>query len=66
VHGSGDVGIWHETYVVGAGAYESVYSNMPVFGLAAASRHVPVARKANAAAARIGMATADEPAVDPY
>jgi len=29
----GSVGIWHETYTVMAGAYESVYVNMPAFGL---------------------------------
>jgi hypothetical protein len=30
---NGDVGIWHETYIVQAGAHESVYVNMPAFGL---------------------------------
>lgn len=30
---SGDVGIWHETYVVAPGAYENIYVNMPEFGL---------------------------------
>jgi len=30
---NGDVGIWHETYSITAGHYESVYSNMPAFGL---------------------------------
>lgn len=30
---SGDVGIWHETYVVTAGASEAIYVNMPRFGL---------------------------------
>jgi hypothetical protein len=30
---NGDVGIWHETYQVQAGAYENVYVNMPSFGL---------------------------------
>ena len=30
---NGDVGIWHETYIVEAGASESVYVNMPAFGL---------------------------------
>lgn len=30
---SGDLGIWHETYRVQAGQYESVYVNMPTFGL---------------------------------
>ena len=33
---NGDVGIWHETYVVRAGAYENVYVNMPPYGLGAA------------------------------
>jgi hypothetical protein len=27
------IGIWHETYVVPAGSYECVYTNMPRFGL---------------------------------
>jgi len=66
VRDSGDVGIWHETFRVRAGEYEAVYGNMPTFGLAAASRHVPVAEKGNAAAARIGATPTDEPAVDPY
>ena len=30
---SGDVGVWHETYVVSPGTYENVYVNMPPFGL---------------------------------
>jgi hypothetical protein len=30
------VGIWHETFIVEPGQYESVYFNMPRFGLAAA------------------------------
>jgi hypothetical protein len=33
VGSNGDVGIWHETYVVTAGSYENVYGNMPRFGL---------------------------------
>lgn len=66
VRSSGDVGIWHETFRVEPRAYESFYGNMPRFGLAAASRHVPAARKANTAVARIGARVADEPAVAPY
>jgi hypothetical protein len=42
---SGDVGIWHETYVVSAGAYECVYVNMPRFGLGNAGDHLPVAAR---------------------
>jgi hypothetical protein len=38
VRASGDVGVWHETYEVRAGAYESAYLNVPVFGLAAAGQ----------------------------
>jgi hypothetical protein len=65
VRDSGDVGIWHETYKVRAGDYEAIYGNMPVFGLAAATRHVPVGHKGHAAPARLGSST-DRPAVDPY
>jgi len=37
----GDVGIWHETYVVRAQQYECIYGNMPKMGLALAGSHVP-------------------------
>jgi len=33
---NGDVGIWHETYIVAPGRYESIYVNMPEYGLGAA------------------------------
>jgi hypothetical protein len=66
IRDSGDVGIWHETYRVPAGEYEAVYANMPLFGLAGAFGHIPVARKGHSAAARVGITTVDEPAVDPY
>lgn len=39
--GGGDAGIWHETYVVPAANIKTVYNNMPVYGLAAATGHVP-------------------------
>lgn len=63
---SGDVGIWHETYRVRAGDYEAIYGNMPVFGLAAAGRHLQTRQKAQTAAARIGLSRVDEPAVPTY
>jgi hypothetical protein len=64
VGASGDVGIWHETYQVKAGAYEVVYGNMPRSGLAAArtAQHVPVGRKGLSAARRIGARETDEAA----
>lgn len=30
---SGDVGIWHETYLIGPGQSENVYVNMPAYGM---------------------------------
>ncbi len=51
---SGDVGIWHETYVVKRGACESIYANMPKFGLAKVGAHVPVAGKMESAKGRLG------------
>lgn len=30
---NGDVGIWHETYLIEPGRYENVYGNMPAYGL---------------------------------
>lgn len=66
VRDSGDVGVWHETYQVRAGAYEAVYANMPPFGLGAATTHVPVAAVGHTSAARIGVPDAPPPAVEPY
>jgi len=45
----GTVGIWHETYLVEPGKFECVYGNMPQFGLAAASNHVPATGRLAAA-----------------
>ncbi|GCE21229.1 DUF4188 domain-containing protein [Dictyobacter kobayashii] len=50
----GSVGIWHETYMVEAGKYEAVYGNMPVFGLAAATQHVPAVGRRETARQRLG------------
>ena len=43
---NGDVGIWHETYRVRAGDYESVYVNMAPFGLGKAGELVPAHTRA--------------------
>lgn len=37
----GDVGIWHETYLIRAGDYENVYSGMPPWGLGRFAGLVP-------------------------
>jgi hypothetical protein len=41
-------GIWHETYLVRAGEYETVYGNMRTFGLGKAGTVVPVAEAGGA------------------
>jgi hypothetical protein len=51
---NGAVGIWHETYTVSRGQYESVYVNMPRFGLGAAARHVGVTQRLESARQRMG------------
>jgi hypothetical protein len=48
---NGDVGIWHETYVVPAGHSESVYVNMPRYGLGLAGT-LFAAKGARASAAK--------------
>lgn len=62
VGSSGDVGIWHETYLVPAGGYECVYNNMPETGLGAASKLVPAAGRKAAAASRAGLREEPYPA----
>jgi len=52
--GSGDVGVWHETYQVRTGDAEAVYSDMPLFGLAKATHHEPIGAGRNTARQRLG------------
>lgn len=58
---SGVVGIFHETYLVEPGRFEAVYSDMPVFGLARATEHVPAVGRRETARRRLGGES--EPAV---
>jgi len=53
--GTGDVGVWHETYQVPVGGIEAVYNGMPEFGLAKATAHVPVGAGTNTAKQRMGQ-----------
>jgi hypothetical protein len=55
VGSNGDVGIWHETYLVRAGQYECIYNNMPPFGLAKATAWEPASGKKVSAPARLGL-----------
>jgi hypothetical protein len=51
---NGDVGIWHETYRVHVGDYETVYLNMPEFGLGKAAGSREALGHRVSAAGRLG------------
>jgi len=53
VANDGSVGIWHETYLVKSGQYETVYRNMPPYGLAKATQVVPASGQRRTAAGRL-------------
>jgi Domain of unknown function (DUF4188) len=50
----GDVGIWHETYLVRANEYETIYSGMPPFGLGKVGTLVPATGRHESARGRAG------------
>jgi hypothetical protein len=52
----GDVGIWHETYRTRAGDYETIYANMPLFGLARATKSVKAMGRRETATNRMNKA----------
>jgi hypothetical protein len=56
VGGNGAVGIFHETFLVKAGEYESVYANMPPFGLGVAGTIEPAIGRSATAKSRLGRA----------
>lgn len=53
VRSSGDVGIWHETYLVRSGEYECIYNNMPPYGLGKVGTLIPVSGKSEMAGGRL-------------
>ncbi|HEU4323985.1 MAG TPA: DUF4188 domain-containing protein [Roseiflexaceae bacterium] len=54
VGSSGDVGIWHETYHIQDGQYETIYGNMPAFGMGRVGRLLPVGGRRESARERMG------------
>ena len=54
---SGEVGIYHETYRIGPGQHETIYGNMPIMGLAAAGRSVPIGGRNQTARKRLNPQT---------
>jgi len=61
---NGAVGIWHETYSVSAGRFESVYVNMPEFGLGKALGVKPATGARHSAAGRLGRPVSSPGASD--
>jgi hypothetical protein len=53
VASNGDVGIWHETYLVKQGGYETVYNNMPPHGLGKVAELVSASGKRESAKGRM-------------
>lgn len=66
VRDNGSVGIFHETFLLSDASAESVYGNMPAFGLAAVTGAVPAGKRGQTARARLTGDTGESPAVDPY
>ena len=51
----GDVGIWHETYLVKAGNYEAIYSGMPEYGLGKVATLAPATGNRQEARQRLSV-----------
>jgi len=49
----GDVGIWHETYIIKDGMYENIYNNMPPFAMGKIGKLIPADGTMSSAHGRI-------------
>ncbi len=54
----GDVGIWHETYLISPGHYEAIYSGMPPYGLGKIGKLVPASGARERASDRVNAGAA--------
>jgi hypothetical protein len=66
VRDNGSVGIYHETVVLSDATVETVYANMPRFGLASATGAVPARGRGQTARARMSGSDDGPPTVEPY
>lgn len=66
IRDNGSVGIFHETVLLSDNTVETVYGNMPTFGLAQVTGAVPAARRGQTAKSRITGSDDVRPPVDPY
>jgi len=56
---NGDIGTWHETYMIRKSEYECLYVNMPKFGLANAGEHTKARGSRRTAKGRLGQKPTD-------
>jgi hypothetical protein len=66
VKANGSVGIFHETVLLSDATVETVYANMPDFGLAAVTGSVLAAKRGQSAGIRLGKRQDEQLPVDPY
>ena len=66
VRDNGSVGIFHETVLLSDDRIETVYGNMPTFGLATVTGAIPAGRRGQTAKTRLTGSDDNSPAVDPY
>ena len=66
IRDNGSVGIFHETVRLSDASVETVYGNMPTFGLAGVTGAVPAAQRGQTARARLDGDMQDTPPIEPY
>jgi hypothetical protein len=66
VRDNGSVGIYHETILLSDATVETVYGNMPAFGLSAVTGAVPATKRGQTARARLTGEATDPPVVESY
>jgi len=62
---NGDIGIWHETYVVRAGEYEAIYNNMPLYGLGKVGKQLDATGAQATSRGRLGHSDGQDAPVSP-
>lgn len=66
VRNNGSVGIYHETIVLSDASTETVYANMPLFGLASVTGLIPASQRGQTSTARMTGIDSQPPVVEPY
>jgi len=66
IRDNGSVGIYHETILLSDANVETVYGNMPTFGLAAVTGAITAQQRGQSARARLTGKSSETPPVDPY